>query len=143
MTIPDRKRSLASLVSSCRGSTAIEFALVGGLVFVLVFGIIELGFTMWTRSTLQEVAAETARCVSIGSTACTSGASAYAVSLAGQWLPTNVITASDVAVSTSTSCYGASGKFTVVTISAPAWTGDLVSALGDTSQTLGACFPVS
>jgi Flp pilus assembly protein TadG len=131
------------VLGHCRGTAALEFALVSGVFFMLLFGIIELGLSMWIRSTLQTVAAQTARCAAIGSSACASGAAQYAVSLARPWLPIYAITTKDVVVSTTTTCFGASGNFESVTITAPSWIGGLVYPVAGGWQTMQACFPTS
>ena len=113
---------------------------------MILLGIIEVGLMMWTRSTLQMVAAQIARYPAIVSSLCAHGAAQYAVSLAEQWLPTHAFTTSDVVVSATSTYYGASEIFEAVTISAPVWTGGLVypisgGPISGGSQTLQACFP--
>ena len=131
------------LLWHCRGTTALEFALVSSAFFMMLLGTIDLGLMMWTRCTLQTVAAQTARCAAIGSSACAGGAAQYAVSLARPWLPTYTLTPSDVVVSATTYCFGASGSFEMVTITAPSWTGGMIQTFAGGSQTLQACFPTS
>lgn len=63
------------------GSAAIEFALVASIFVVLTIGEIEFGRMIWVVQALQITAEQTARCVAIGSSACTAPAS-YAVNLA-------------------------------------------------------------
>jgi Flp pilus assembly protein TadG len=141
--MPASRHRSSGVLGHCRGSVALEFALVASVFFMLLLGIIELGMIMWSRSTLQTVAAQTARCAAIGSSLCGSGATQYAISLAGEWLPSYTITAQDVTVSATTTCYGATGKFDTVTITVPVWTGGLISPIAGGSQTLEACFPTS
>lgn len=131
------------LRSDRRGEAALEFALVGSLLIVLLLGCVQIGLMMWTGSALQSVAAQTARCAAINSPACTNPAQ-YAVSLAGQWIGANAITTSDVHVAAGTSCYGTTGAFAVVTITSPIWFGTFIANFtgsGQTSLTATACFP--
>jgi len=64
-----------------RGNAAIEFAVVVSVFIVLVLGELEFGRMIWVLQALQVAGQQTARCVAIGSSACTSPAS-YAVSIA-------------------------------------------------------------
>ncbi len=137
------RRHLPGVRDDCRGSTALEFALVGSVFFTIVLGIIATGMVMWSRTTLQTVAVQTARCVAIGASACAGGGAQYAVSLANAWLPNQVLTTGDVAVAATTACFGASGNFASVTITAPVWLGGLIYPIAGGTQTLQACFPVS
>ena len=139
---PPRYRD-SGLLGHRRGTTALEFALVSSVFFTMLLGTIDLGLMMWTRCTLQTVAAQTARCAAIGSSACAGGAAQYAVSLARQWLPTYTLTSSDVVVSGATYCFGVSGSFETVTITAPSWTGGMIPTFAGGSQTLQACFPTA
>ena len=126
--------------SDRRGTAALEFAMVGGLLVLMLLGCIEVGLMMWTGSALQSVAAQTARCAAIGSTACTDPAQ-YAVSLAGKWVGASAITTSDVQVSAGTSCHGATGTFAIVTITSSIWSGTFLAPITGNSQTAMACFP--
>lgn len=120
------------------GETALEFALVAALFVSLLLAPVELGLMVWTGSSLQAVAAQTARCAAIGS--CSNPAS-YAVSLAGQWIGSNAITARDVRVQASTTCHSATGAFEQVSITSSIWAGALISPLSGTTQVASACFP--
>ena len=123
-----------------RGETAIEFALVGGLLVLLLLAPIELGLMIWTGSSLQAVAAQTARCAAIGS--CSANPADYAVNLAQQWITAGAINAKDVQVQTTSSCNNASGQFEQVRITSSIWAGALVSPLSGTTQVASACFPL-
>ena len=121
-----------------RGTAALEFAMVGGLLVLLLMGCVEIGLMMWTGSALQSVAAQTARCTAIGSCA---NPQQYAVSLAGQWIGGNAITTGDVAVSSGQSCHGQAGAFAIVTISETIWSGTFFKPITGGTQSVTACFP--
>ena len=121
-----------------RGTAALEFAMVGGLLVLLLLGCVEVGLMMWTGSALQSVAAQTARCTAIGSCA---NPQQYAVALAGQWIGGNAITTSDVTVAAGTSCHGQAGAFAVVTISESIWSGTFFEPITGGTQSVTACFP--
>ena len=59
MTIWQRLRSCQ------KGASAVEFALIAPVFFLMLFGVIEGGRMIWTRQTLDEVAFSTARCMSL------------------------------------------------------------------------------
>lgn len=54
------------LLSCRRGTAALEFGLVAPMYFALLLGIVEFGFQMWTRVSLDYALAQTARCYVIG-----------------------------------------------------------------------------
>ena len=54
------------------GASAVEFALIAPVFFVLIFGIIACGLLFWTQVGLQHGAEMAARCASINSTLCPS-----------------------------------------------------------------------
>ena len=66
------------------GATALEFAVVLPVLLLLESGVIELGRMAWIIQTLSTVGQTTARCVAIGSGACTSGTT-YATNLANSY----------------------------------------------------------
>lgn len=123
-----------------RGETALEFALVGGVFVMLLLAPIELGLMIWTGSSLQTVATETARCAAIGS--CSADPASFAVNLANKWLSAGAITSRDVRVQSTTSCHNASGQFEQVSITSSIWAGALISPLAGTTQVATACFPI-
>jgi Flp pilus assembly protein TadG len=121
-----------------RGESALEFALVGAIFVMLLLAPIEVGLMVWTGTSLQAVAAQTARCAAIGS--CSNPAN-YAVSLAGKWVGSNAITASSVQTKATTSCNSVTGSFVQVTITSSIWSGALISPMSGTSQVANACYP--
>jgi Flp pilus assembly protein TadG len=137
------RRSLQDFLAARRGAAALEFALVGLAYFPLCLGVFEVGLLLWTRSALITTANLTARCVAISSPSCTNAAQ-YAVTTAGNWLPTGTLTSSGVAVQTSSSCSGASGTMVKVTVTSTGFsTLPVLSGLATTALTANACYPVS
>jgi Flp pilus assembly protein TadG len=62
MTKPKRTRGL---ISDRRGTTAVEFSLVMGILMFMLAGIVDFGRYFWFRSAIQEVAADASRCSAI------------------------------------------------------------------------------
>jgi Flp pilus assembly protein TadG len=54
-----------------RAVSALEFAIIGSVLFVSSLGVIDLGMILWTQGSLQAVAAEAARCGAISASGCT------------------------------------------------------------------------
>ncbi len=52
------------------GVATLEFALVGSLFFIFIFGVIEVGRGLWTMNALNYAVQQAARCASVNSTAC-------------------------------------------------------------------------
>ncbi len=110
-----------------RGVVSVEFAAAGMLMVAITMGLVGAGLLTWTRSGLQAAAHATARCVALGAPSCASPA-AYAAALAGQWVFPGIITADNVSVSQATSCNGATGQYTRVTITGTHWLGSVLPA---------------
>jgi Flp pilus assembly protein TadG len=53
-----------------RGATALEFALLAPLFFLLIFGIIGIGMVFWTQVGLQHGVQMAARCASVNTVLC-------------------------------------------------------------------------
>jgi hypothetical protein len=132
-------------------TTALELALLLPVLLTLLLGGMELGLMWWIDGTLQSVAALTARCASLGTTAC-SDPTASAVTLARTWLPSVSIVTADplnpsnpfnftVTVAAATTCKGATGAFQMVTITTSTSVGVLLYPLRGRSETLTACYP--
>jgi Flp pilus assembly protein TadG len=56
-----------------RGATALEFAILAPVFFLIIFGIIAVGLLFWTQVGLQHGAEMAARCASINTTLCPNG----------------------------------------------------------------------
>jgi Flp pilus assembly protein TadG len=83
-----RARATRTLAGDNRGTTAVEFALVGSVLFTISFGVIDLGMILWTQGSLQAVAADAARCGAISATGCTTsdGVRSFVTTQAGNWI---------------------------------------------------------
>jgi len=55
-----------SLKSNCRGSAAVEFALVAPVLFIFFFSIIELGMMVFASVTIEGASAISARTIKVG-----------------------------------------------------------------------------
>ena len=76
--------ALRRLAKNRGGNVAVEFGLGAPVLFLIIFGVIELGYTLWLQNALDESVAAAARCASISSTACTGpGVTTYAASQSG------------------------------------------------------------
>jgi Flp pilus assembly protein TadG len=81
-------RRLRALVKDRRANTAVEFALAAPALFLFIFGIIEVGYALWTQNALDYSVAAAARCASLNGSACavvagTSQVTTYAASESG------------------------------------------------------------
>ena len=88
------------------GEAAVEFALVALALLVFVFCVVELGRMLWTWQALQSTAADTARCIAIGSNRC-SNPQDYAISVATSRGVTS-LTAAEITVTFGATCAGQS-----------------------------------
>jgi Flp pilus assembly protein TadG len=137
-----KRMAWRSLARNTRGATTLEFALVAVILVTLLLGGMELGLIMWTRGTLQSVAAQTARCAAIGSPNCVSpttyAGNQVTALLAG-------ITAATVTATTAASCLSEPAgtiTFEVVTITASPWFAFDFSLFSPSTETVTACYPI-
>jgi Flp pilus assembly protein TadG len=143
-----------------KGSTTVEFAVVGTMLCLMTFAIIETGVLWWLRAGIQLTASEAARCWAIGSTygttPCTSASATqnYALQYAmgtvpgapgPAWLFANILTTSDVTVSSGrvASCNGFTGTNNgFFTVSITHLFPSMPPPLGNyTSLSASACYP--
>jgi Flp pilus assembly protein TadG len=122
-----------SLARNTKAATTLEFALVSVILIALLLGAIEVGIMLWTRGTLQAIAAQAARCGAIGAPSCTTSAMTqqYAVNQAAAFLGSGLVTTGNVNVSVASTCLNASAtgtNFEVVTIGSSVWFGVSPSA---------------
>jgi Flp pilus assembly protein TadG len=96
-----RTQQSHALLSARTGTTAVEFALVSPILFLILFGAIEFGRLMWTQSALHFAVEEAARCASVTPGVCGTAAqiTAYAATTVS---PLNI--ASTAFTSTTPSC---------------------------------------
>jgi Flp pilus assembly protein TadG len=90
-----RRRSRLGLWRGCAGTTAIEFALLAPVLFMMIIGLAEVALLMWTQVTLDQAASAAARCAAVDSVNCatTANIQAYGAGQAyGLTLPTSDFT---------------------------------------------------
>jgi Flp pilus assembly protein TadG len=67
-----------------RGSSAVQLALALPAMCLFIFGIIEVGYTLWLQNALDYSVATAARCASINGSSCSTGnVTSYAASRSG------------------------------------------------------------
>lgn len=134
-----------------RGSTIPEAAIVLSLLLPMLLGGIEIGLMMWTKGTMQSIAALSARCIATNSSNCTANATYataalrtqnYALNLANSLVGPAKITTANITVTTSTTCNSGPGQYDVVTISYSDWVGAILYPLKGRTDTLTACYPI-
>jgi Flp pilus assembly protein TadG len=138
-----------------KGSTTVEFAVVGWMLCMVTFAIVETGLLWWLKSGMQITAAMTARCGAIGyyygasnpsNFACTNASTTQsfaANTFAPAWLFPNMITTNNVTVNGQVgSCNGLSGSFFSVSITS-GFFNFLPPPLGNyASLSASACYPM-
>ena len=123
------------------GAASIEFALVSLPFLSLILFILACGLVLWGKSTLQMVAAQTARCMAIASADCTDE-TGYAVGLLSTWGAVGIIPSVGVNVDLVATCNSSVGHFVSVTITATSGDPGSVSAnLAGMLLTATACHP--
>ena len=127
-------------IADRRGTSAVEFALVGPVLLMFVMLLIEGGRMEWTQQALVEVSAESARCMALATTACnsTSAIQSYTRSLGlarGISLANATIT-----VNANQTCNNVTGM-NQVAISLPYQIMGGILAVGNTNLQAVACFP--
>lgn len=91
---------LRRLRRDCRGTTALEFALLSPALFLLLYGTLEFGRMMWTQSALNFAVEEAARCASATPSVCgTSGqiASYAAAEISSNYVPSTAFSGTTAA----------------------------------------------
>lgn len=103
-----------------RGAHALEVTLISAIFFPLSFAVLELGFIIWTQNSMQSAALMGARCAALASPDCPD-VPAYVAAAVGEWLVPDSVPASDVTVTTATSCNGSPGTAVIVTVVHSFW----------------------
>jgi Flp pilus assembly protein TadG len=83
---------IMTLLKNNRGATAVEFAIVALPVFVLIFGVMQVGYVLWIDNLLHVSVNAAARCGAINSSTspCVGSGSANMISTANTvFLPMN------------------------------------------------------
>ncbi len=143
-----------------RGATTVEFAVIGSCLCLVTFAVLETGLLLWTKTCLQVVASDSARCGAVGltnpSSICgnTAATQNFAVQAAttgnsvsnifGWGLPVAISSANVVVASSAIGCNGAAapGNYYQVSVTA-----SLSMALPPPFQNFGnltavGCYPV-
>lgn len=137
------------------GSTTVEFAIVGWMLCMVTFAIVETGLLWWTKSGMEITATMTARCGAAGyaygtnATAnfyCTSNSTTQTFatnSLTSYGMFPKMVNATNVTVNGRvTTCNGFTGNFFSVSLSSGFFS-FLPPPLGNyTSLTASACYPM-
>ena len=138
---------LRRLAREAGGGAAVEFSLVMMALFLLLFGVTELAWYMWTANALQQTAIQTARCMGVLNPSCASGtaySSSRTLSFVQSAASTYGITvpSADVTLSQAATCGGAAG-FSQVTINYTFTTvvPNLMTGLSSVPLTETSCFP--
>lgn len=130
-----------------RGGTTVEFSLIMTTLFLLLFGVVEFGWYLWTANALQQTAIQTARCMGVLNSSCASGraysasnTTAFAQQMAASYGVT--LPSTGVSLSAAATCAGVTG-FSQVTLSYTFNTvvPNLVTGLSSVAMTTKACFP--
>lgn len=137
------RRLIRRLATDNEGTTILEFAFVGSIFIVLLIIILEAGLILWANSAMQTVASQTARCVALGSAACTppNTPTSYATLRLGEWGVSGIVTPVATALPNST-CNSTVGTFIMVTITNSSSTVlRFMSPLSGVVLTRTACYP--
>lgn len=126
-----------------RGVTATEFALVAPAFLMFMFLIIDGARAAWTYQTLQEVAANSARCAALGVTGCKTVAEVQSYAVARAAAGGVPLTTGAVTLTPAATCSSVAGM-TKVAISAT-YQGASTKLLPSnvTALTTESCFPTA
>ena len=129
------------LCRDASGAASIEFALVSLAFLSVILFILACGLVLWGKSTLQMVAAQTARCLALASADCADETS-YAVGLLSTWGAAGIVPTVAVDVDLSATCNSTVGHFVSVTITATSGDpGSVSPSLAGLLLTATACHP--
>lgn len=149
----------ATLARDTRGSESVEFAVVGWMLCMVVFAIVESGLLWWLKSGLEVTAAMTARCGAVGYTYNVPGASCpkgntgatqtYALTVSNMFLVPNMVTLTNVAVNGAAGlvtggtdpCLGMTGNFFSVTVTSNAFNFG-IPPLNNKTLSASSCYPM-
>lgn len=121
---------------------SVEFAILGSVFFILIFGILGGGLVLWTKNNVAYAATLTARCVAIASPDCANVAQ-YAVAQATAWTGLPIIVTSSVNWTTGTKCHSVAGVFAVVSITSRYWATSLPQPFTSAVITASSCYPMN
>ena len=130
-----------------KGSTAVETAIVGWMMCMTIFFIIEISLMAWMQAGLELASVMTARCAAIGATygtgSCTSNAtiSGYAISLMNAWVMPAALTANNVILTSPTTCGSAPGNYYSVKLTSASFSFG-IPPLSSNALSATGCFPM-
>jgi Flp pilus assembly protein TadG len=125
------------------GATAVEFALVAGIFLPLCLGIFDAGLLMWTKGTLQSVAALTARCAAITSPNCTN-VQTFAFTNAANWVFAGLMANGNGTETSTTTACASHVSYMEVTLTCQFWGGAVLPPpLNGQTLTVVAAFPMA
>ncbi len=123
------------------GASAVEFAILAPVLLGFIFLIIEGSRLLWTEQAIQEVAANAARCMAIGTAPCKTSAEVQAFAQSRGADRGVTLTLQTIATASNQTCNGATGM-SKVTITLP-YTSPIKGLLPGAPSTLQAvaCYP--
>lgn len=128
------------ILTETKGTSAVEFALIGPVLFTFILLLIEGGRMEWTQQVLYEVTTESVRCMALGPTSCnsTGAIQSYARSLA----LTRGISLANATITTASNqtCNAVTGM-SQVTISLPYQVASGLLRVGPSTLQAVTCFP--
>ena len=135
-------RLIGRLLKSSEGTAALEFALVGPVLLMLIVVIPAGAVVLWARGVVELAASQTARCTAIGVTACTNDPTTYATNVIRDWGMAGIVSSVSAVSTAKTTCSNATGLYSSVTVTGIAGIGGS-STMPFTSVTLtaSACYP--
>jgi Flp pilus assembly protein TadG len=134
---------MRALVQNQRGGSVVEFALLAPTFLMFLFLLLDGGRMMFTKQSLNEVAAATARCAAIKATGCTDAATAQNWAVA-RGLARDNLQVSSAVVDVAT-CNGIANmsRATINTVWKKSAMGLLPQSLVPSTLTSVACFPIA
>lgn len=126
MGAPEVKTRRSRPLRDQRGSVSLEFAVVAMPFVVLMMAIGSGSMLFWGKSVLQLAAAQTARCVAIGSLDCTD-TTAYVTKVLADWGVGGILPSVVVTVATGQTCGIAVGHYASVSITTPPGTAEAIA----------------
>jgi len=94
LVVKGTKRAAKRLPRCRSGATLVEFAIVGGLFFLLIIGVVEVGRLLWTLNALHYGTQQAARCAAVNSSLCGTNSlmQSWAAGSGGSTLPGTAFT---------------------------------------------------
>lgn len=93
LPLPNRAgTALRRLAANRRGNVAVDFALSAPVLFLMIFGIIQLSYALWLQNALDDSVTAASRCASINSSACSGQITSYAASQSGAPIDSSAFT---------------------------------------------------